>query len=175
MKKKNINNTQGILFWLTGLSGSGKSSIAKNIKPKIIREYGPTILFNGDDLRKILDFKGYSAESRLANGYKFSKLFKFILNQKINIIFAGIGLFHKLRSYNRKNIKNYLEIYIKSDLERIINRKKKKIYSKKNLRIVGRDLKAEFPKTPDIIINNNFKKGVVTLSNELLKKVKNKI
>jgi adenylylsulfate kinase-like enzyme len=175
MKKKNITNSQGILFWLTGLSGSGKSSIAKNIKSKIIKEYGPTIVFNGDDLRKILDFKGYTIESRLDNGYKFSKLFKFILNQKINVIFAGIGLFHKLRSYNKKNIKNYLEIYIKSDLKKIIYRRKKKIYLKKNLRIVGRDLRAEFPKTPDIIINNNFKKSVTTLSNELFKKIKNKI
>ena len=153
MKKKIIIKSKGILFWITGLSGSGKSTIAKKIKPKIIKKYGPTIIFNGDDLRKILKLKGYSLSSRLDNGYKFSELFRFILDQKINIIFAGVGLFHKLRNYNKKNIDNYVEIYVKSDLNKILIAGKKKLYKKKISNIVGRDLRAEFPKKPDIIMN----------------------
>lgn len=175
MKKKKINKSQGILFWITGLSGSGKSSIAKKIKSNISKEFGPTILFNGDDLRKILDLHGYSLESRIKNGYKYSKLFKFIINQKINVIFAGVALFHKLREYNKKNINNYCEIYIKSDLNKIINKRKKKIYFKKSSNIVGRDLKAEFPKSPDIVINNDFKKDITILSNKLFIEIKKKM
>ena len=172
MKKKKIIKSKGILFWITGLSGSGKSSIAKKIKYKIIKKYGPTIIFNGDDLRKILKLKGYSLPSRLENGYKFSELFKFILDQKINIIFAGVGLFHKLRNYNKKNIDNYVEIYVKSDLRKILLAGKKKLYKKKNSNIVGRDLRAEFPKKPDIIVNNNFNLGINKLVIQLLKDIK---
>ena len=54
-------------------------------------------------------------------------------------------MFHKIRKYNIKNIENYFEIYIKSDLKKIIKLKKKNYTIKKN--IVGLDLKPEFPKT----------------------------
>ena len=114
--KKKILKPNGILFWITGLSGSGKSTIAKLIKPRIVKRYGPTVLFNGDDLRNILNFKSYTLKGRLNNGLIFSDLFKFITSQKINVIFAGVGMFHKLRNHNKKIIKNYLEIYIKSDM-----------------------------------------------------------
>ena len=130
MKKKLIKS-KGILFWITGLSGSGKSTIARLIKPKIIKRYGPTVIFNGDDLRNIFNFHNYTLKGRLNNGFIFTKLFKFITNQNINVIFAGVGMFHKLRKFNRSSIKNYLEIYIKTDIKHIISVGKKKIYKDK--------------------------------------------
>ena len=57
MKKIKLNPNKGILFWITGLAGSGKTSIAKGIKSKIIKLYGPTIMFSGDDMRKIFGLK----------------------------------------------------------------------------------------------------------------------
>ena len=113
MKSIKINKNKGILFWITGLSGSGKTSIAKLVKNKISRLYGPTVIMSGDDLRKILNLKSYDKDSRLQNGIKFSKLCKFITNQNINVIFAVVGLFDKIRLQNKKNINNYVEIYIK--------------------------------------------------------------
>ena len=41
-KKKIIDNKKGIVFWITGLAGSGKTSIAKKVLPFIQRRYGPT-------------------------------------------------------------------------------------------------------------------------------------
>ena len=55
-KFKKVKN-KGIVFWITGLSGSGKTQIGKKIKKDIIKNYGPTILFSGDDIRNIFDFK----------------------------------------------------------------------------------------------------------------------
>ena len=54
MKKKNKNNNKGFVIWITGLSGSGKTTVAKKIKKKIIEQLGPTVLINGDDLRKYI-------------------------------------------------------------------------------------------------------------------------
>ena len=51
MKKIKINKKKGILFWITGLSGTGKTSIGKKIKKDIVKNYGPTLLVNGDDIR----------------------------------------------------------------------------------------------------------------------------
>ena len=120
MKKKKIDSKKGILFWITGLPGSGKTVIAKKLKKKISTKYGTTIIISGDDMRAIFKFKKYSKFERLQNGYKFVNFCKFCTNQKINVIFAAVGLFHKLQSYNKKNIKNYVEIYIKSDLKKIL-------------------------------------------------------
>ena len=97
---------------------------------------------------------------------------KLITDQKINLIFNLIGMYEKARRWNRKNIDNYVEIYIKADIHKIIKLKKKKIYLKHKKNIVGLDIKAEFPQNPDIIINNNFKKNIQLLANELIAKLR---
>lgn len=170
---KKLNKKKGILFWITGLSGSGKTVIAENIKNNIIKNYGPTLLVSGDDLRQIFEFNKYTAEERKLLGRYYCNFAKFITNQKINLIFASVAMRNSTRNWNRKNIDNYLEIYIKSDIQIIIKVKKKKIYHKKNSGdIVGIDIKPQLPKNPDITINNNFKKSIHTLSKELIRKIK---
>ena len=62
---------------------------------------------------------------------KYCKLAKFVTNQNVNVIFAVIGMMDKIRHWNRKNIKNYVEIYIKSDLKLVMSKKKKKYTRKK--------------------------------------------
>lgn len=169
MKKK--NEKKGILFWITGLSGSGKTSIANKIKKEIIFKYGPTLLVNGDDLRRIFKLNKYDQQSRAKIAKTFSKFTKFITNQNINLIFTTVSLFKHIRAWNRKNIDNYVEIFIKADIEKIKKFKKKKLYfNKKNL-IVGLNIKSEFPKKPNIIIKNDFKKNIIFLSNELKRKL----
>tara|TARA_B100000424_G_scaffold269679_1_gene267134 strand:- start:2 stop:544 length:543 start_codon:yes stop_codon:yes gene_type:complete len=171
--KKRINEKKGILFWITGLSGSGKTTISKKIKNEISKIYGPTILVSGDDLRKTFGFNKFTAHERVILSKKFCKFAKFITDQKINLIFAVVAMMHKPRNWNKKNIDNYFEIFIKTKIDDIIKAKKKKIYHKKNVgSIVGIDIKPELPKRPDIIINNNFKKSSDVLAEELIKKIK---
>ncbi len=81
----------------------------------------------------------------------------------------------EVRSWNRKNIQNYLEIFIKSPLNTVKKLSKKKIYKKKNIQyVVGIDIKPEFQQSPHIVINNNFDRSINILSKELVKKI-NKI
>ena len=170
MIKKNKN--KGILFWITGLSGAGKTSIAKKIKYSISKKYGSTLLVNGDDLRRIFNLNKYDKSSRLKYGIMFHNFAKFVTNQNINLIFAVVGLFEEIRNLNKKNINNYVEIYLKADIKNIKKNKKKKIYfNSKNKSIMGITIKPEFPKKPDIIIKNDFKKNIDYLSKKLLKKI----
>ena len=127
--KKKILKSKGILFWITGLPGSGKSTIAKKIKSKIIKKYGPTIVMNGDDLRKIFKLFKYSKKERLKNGFNFGNFCKFLTDQKLNVIFATVGMYDKIRNNNKNKIKNYIEINIKSDLKKIIKAGKKNLYN----------------------------------------------
>jgi len=172
--KKKINKNKGILFWITGLSGSGKTVLAEKIKKDITKKYGPTLVVSGDDLRKIFKFNKYTAEERKILGKYYCNYAKFITNQKINLIFAVVGMRYLLRNWNRKNIENYLEIYIKTNIKTIINANKKKIYHKKNSGdIVGINIKPELPNKPDIIINNSFKRSTNALSKKLFKEISN--
>ena len=177
MKKlRKKNPKKGILFWVTGLSGSGKKTISKKMQNDIQKLYGPTLLISGDDIREIFDFKDYSAPKRFSLVMKYCKLAKFITNQNINLIFAVVGMMDKIRNWNKKNITNYLEIYIKSDLKKIIKFKKKKIYHKKGVGdIVGLSIKPEFPRNPDIILNNNLKTDIKSLAKKLINKIQKKI
>jgi adenylylsulfate kinase len=161
---------KGILFWITGLSGSGKTTLAKKLFPYINKKYGLSVHLDGDNLRKILDLHGYSFKDRVSNSKKFTKVAKLLTDQGINVVFSIIGLINKTRSWNKKNIKKYIEIYIKSDVKKIISLNKKKIYkSKKN--IVGINIRPQFPKNPDIIIDNTFNKSLNKLEIELRSKI----
>tara|TARA_B100001057_G_scaffold288717_1_gene288823 strand:+ start:488 stop:997 length:510 start_codon:yes stop_codon:yes gene_type:complete len=168
MKKKNKN--KGVLIWITGLSGAGKTSLANQIKKKIKENYGPTLLINGDDLRKIFKLNKYDKSSRLKYVKQYSELVRFITNQGINVIFTVVGLFDSIRNWNRKNINNYIEIFVKADILQIKKKRKKKIYFKKK-QIMGVQIKPEFPKKPDIILINDFKSNIKKLSKVLIKKI----
>tara|TARA_B110000008_G_scaffold47789_1_gene46322 strand:+ start:40 stop:567 length:528 start_codon:yes stop_codon:yes gene_type:complete len=171
---KNINKKKGILFWITGLSGSGKTTIGKKIYKEITKIYGPTLIISGDNIRSIFNLKGYNYRDRLEVLKKYTKFAKYITNQKINLIFAVVGLVEKTRRWNKKNIDNYVEIYIKSNLKNIekLNRKKY-LKQKKTGTVIGINIKPEYPKKPDIIINNHFKEPTDKLAKKLLVKINN--
>ena len=169
MKTNNFTD-KGILFWITGLSGSGKTSLAKKILPIIKKKYGPTLHLDGDRLRSILNLNGYSYDERLSNTKIYNKIVKLLTDQNINVIISLVGLMQNPRTWNRKHIKKYIEIFIKSEVKKIILKDKKKIY-KKNKNIVGINIKPEFPKSPDITIDNKFDKNLDCLKLLLLDKI----
>lgn len=173
--KIKIDKKKGICVWITGLAGSGKTAIAKKIRSRFANLYGPTILISGDDIRNIFGLYKFTKEERRKNAINFGKLSKFISNQKINIILATIGMYEKARKNNRKNIKNYVEVYIKADIKNIIKVGKKKIYKRFNSNIVGLDIKPELPKNSDIIIKNDFNTSIEKLSDKLIDTLKKKL
>ena len=107
---------------------------------------------------------------RLKNCKKYIKFAKYITDQNINLVFTVIGMYDQVRSWNRKNIKNYIEIYIENkDYESIVDKKRLKN------NIVGINIKPELPKSPDIKIFNYFDKNVEMSSKELFLKITKKI
>tara|TARA_A100001015_G_C15033308_1_gene734538 strand:- start:213 stop:746 length:534 start_codon:yes stop_codon:yes gene_type:complete len=170
-KKILINKNKGILFWITGLSGSGKTAIAKKIKNRIIKLYGPTIEVSGDNFRKVFKLTKYDPKERIKNLWYYHHFSKLITNQKTNLIFNVIGMIDKARKWNRKNIDNYVEIYVKVDIDKVIKRGKKSLYLKSKKNIVGKDIKAELPKRPHIILKNNFDRSIKDLSDEAVQKI----
>jgi|TARA_B100001059_G_scaffold235429_1_gene281020 adenylylsulfate kinase-like enzyme len=171
LKKIKINKESGVLIWITGLSGSGKTSLAHEIHKFVEGKIGPTVVISGDSLREIFNYKKFDKKSRLKYAMTYASFCRKITSKKLNIIFATVSLFHKVRLWNKNNIKNYLEIYIESNIEKLIKKKKKFFYKTRLKNIVGKNIKAEFPKKSHIIIKNNFDKSIPSLKKELIKKL----
>jgi len=156
------------------LPGSGKTTIAKKIHNKIKKKYGPTIEISGDELRTNFVLNKYDINSRKEYAKFYSYFCKLLIEKEINVLISTVSLFHSVQAWNRKNINGYFEIFIKSNVENIIKLNKKKIYkNKKN--IVGVNINAEFPKKPDLKIENNFDKSIDEISNELFAKIAKKL
>jgi len=80
-----------------------------------------------------------------------------------------VGMVETQRRWNRANIENYIEIYIQSSIKDIIKLKKKKIYKKKHPgKLIGIEIKPEFPKKPNIKIINSFKKTTDQMAKTLI-------
>ena len=167
---KNINS--GTIFWITGLSGSGKSTIGEHLKAKLEKEYGKTVIIHGDDIREIFKFKSYTKNKRLELGKSYSDLCRLIAKQNVNIIFSTVGLFKELFLYNRKNLQNYIEIYIKTNIQKLKKNKSKSFYKVETRNVWGFDLKPDYPKKPDILIENNFDKTTAKLALTIFEKIK---
>jgi cytidine diphosphoramidate kinase len=174
-KIKKFNKNFGIVFWVTGLAGSGKTKTAKILVKKLSRDLGPTLIFSGDNLRKIFDLNGYDYSGRAKIVKKYSNFINFILKQKINVVFAVIGMMDHSRLYNKKIFKNYFEIYIKANFSVLKKNNKKKLYKGKKINVVGRDIKPEFPKNPDLIFKNDFRINLNKQVEKLYKKIKKKL
>ena len=150
---------KGTVYWITGLSGAGKTTIGLELL-KILNTKNNVIFLDGDELREIYgDDIGYSIDDRLKMAMRNSRLCKMLSNQGFDVICCTISMFHNIREWNRKNIHTYKEIYLKVSKEVLIDRDQKKLYSQhksgKVKNIMGIDLKFEEPLNPDIVIQND--------------------
>ena len=131
-KKKGIDKNKGLVFFIEGFAGSGKSSIGIKSHKRIIKMFGSTILVHGNEMRDIFNLYGYSRRDRIKSTYKTRKFIKFITEQKINVIYPALCLNYKAKSPYKQKLKNLVEIFIKTDIKKIIeNKTKKRIYKLK--------------------------------------------
>ena len=163
---------KGTVYWITGLSGAGKTSIGKLFYKKLKRLESNTIYLDGDELRLILNIEeSFSMESRLTLAYKYSKLCNLIANQNLNVVIATISMFEEIRIWNKKNILNYKEIYIKVPIDILIKRDQKNIYSKaiegKINNVIGIDSKFQEPINPDLICLNDGSESIKKLAEKI--------
>lgn len=150
--------SKGILYWITGLSGAGKTTIGNRLYYQLKSKKMNTVILDGDILKKIAGKDlGYRREERLERAYRYSALCKLLTDQGINVIICTIAMFDEIRDWNRRNIENYVEIFLDVELEVLKARNRKGLYSKETGNIAGIDVEVEFPKNPDIIIKNNGK------------------
>ncbi len=151
-------------IWFTGYPSSGKTTCAKKLKKKFDKMNVPSILFDGDQIRKLIfNDKNYDKNSRYQSAQKYLKLAKLILKTKLILIVSTNHHTRKQRKFIKSNLgKDYLEVWMKTPIKICKKRDTKKLYSrykaKKIKNVVGCDLKFEKPTNPDLIISHCDKK-----------------
>ena len=148
-----------MIIWIIGLSGSGKTKLSNELfKSKIINKN--FISIDGDDFRKNFSGDlGYSYADRKINAERVSRLVKFLSQKKMNIIVSILSNYPEWLKWNKSNIKNYYQIYLKVDKKKLFFRNKKNLYLSKKKNVVGKDIKFKEPKSNYFVFNNNFKKN----------------
>ncbi len=169
-----------MVIWISGMPGTGKSLLAKHYFDHNKKRIKNLILIDGDDFRKSMnDDLGYNIKDRETNALRLIKLAKYFSNQKVNVIISANLVFQKYRNWCKKNITNFLEIYIWSKSTILNKRNKKKIFYKQKKNVLGQDISVKKPINPHLIIeNNNSKKNFlnkIKLINYTVKKRKIKI
>ena len=153
------------VYWLTGLSGCGKTTIGKVLYQKLRQNQPAVVLLDGDVLREVL---GQQTQYQVADRYEISMIYarlcKMLSEQGITVVCCTISLFHATQVWNREHIPYYYEILIQTPLQELRQRDSKQIYSQQQQGqlsdVVGVDLTAEFPKLPDLIIENTHGKDI---------------
>ena len=163
----------GTLFWITGLSGSGKSTIGRALYEELKRNKPNVVYLDGDTLRDIFGSQlGHSIEDRKKLAFGYSNLCKMLTNQGIDVICATMSLFREVHEYNRATILSYFEVFVDCDMQELVRRDQKGIYSKalngELNDVIGVNLPYDRPEKCDLIIDNTNMGNIRLKINKIL-------
>lgn len=165
ISKKDRNkllNQKPFVLWFTGLSASGKSTLANIVEQKLYKMKYNTYLLDGDNIRHGLNKDlGFNEESRVENIRRIGEVSKLFLDCGIITLTAFISPFKSDRKLVRELFDKgqFLEVFIDSSLEVCENRDPKGMYAKarkgeiKNF--TGISSPYEAPLNPEIHVINN--------------------
>lgn len=153
------NNHNSLLLWFTGLSGSGKSTIANLVESALFNEGINTYSLDGDNIRKGINSDlTFLAEDRTENIRRIAEVANLMIDSGLVVLAAFVSPYKKDRENIRTIVKdvNFVEIYINTSLEECERRDVKGLYKKARLgeikNMTGISAPYEAPETPDLEI-----------------------
>jgi len=157
------NNHSSFVFWFTGLSGSGKSTIANKLEEALHQNYFQTYTLDGDNIRGGIN-KGlsFTAEDRQENLRRIGEIAKIFVDAGIVTIASFVSPLEIDRKLVRDIVGNedFIEIFVDTSLEECERRDVKGLYKKARAgeikNFTGIDSPYENPLNPDIIIKTEF-------------------
>ena len=149
-----------MIIWLIGLSGSGKTTIGKELYAIHKEEYKNTIFLDGDILREVWgDHLSHDINGRKINAHRISNLCLLLDKQNIHVIACVLSIFPEWQRWNRENFKNYFQIYLKCPISFLKKQDDKGLYKKAEMgnlkNVVGVDIPFPEPISSDLVLNNS--------------------
>jgi adenylyl-sulfate kinase len=125
------SDQRGFTLWLTGLSGSGKTTIAKVIEQELRRRELKVERLDGDIVRQSLTRDlGFSKEDRDKNIERVTFVAKLLTRNGVGVLCAFISPYRERRAKSRREIGEFIEVYVECPLEVCAGRDVKGMYSK---------------------------------------------
>ncbi len=181
--KESLLNQRGIVIWLIGLSGSGKSTIARALENKLHQENVLTQILDGDNLRSGLNHDlGFTDGERVENIRRTAEVARLFANCGVVTLCSFITPTEEIRKMARKIIgEDYFEVYVSCPIEECEARDVKGLYNKaRNGEIpgfTGIDSPFEEPLDPQLILDTkkeNIEESVENLYRKVVDKIKNR-
>ena len=166
-----MSKTTGRVYWITGLSGAGKTTIGTALYEKLRETKSNVVMLDGDKLREAYGGAfGYSEEERRKGALCNAKITHLLAQQGIDVICCTISMYDSVRDWNRANNEKYTEVYLKVSMDTLMKRDKKGLYSSRADNLVGVTMNMEEPKTPDLVVNNDGSESAEDIVERILSK-----
>lgn len=156
----NILKQKGIVIWFTGLSGSGKSTIAVELEKELTRLGKLVYRLDGDNIRHgLCSDLGFSEEDRNENIRRITEVAGLFKDAGLITLVSFISPLRSMRKFAREKIgeNNFVEVHVKASVEACMKRDPKGMYKKAIAGQIedftGISAKYENPENPDVVID----------------------
>lgn len=150
----------GVVVWFTGLSGSGKSTIAVEVEKELIKRHKAVYRLDGDNVRHGLNSDlNFTEQDRNENIRRVAEIALLFKDAAIITLVAAISPYAKMRRFAREKIgsDNFIEVYVKCDIEECIRRDPKGFYNKASIGQIssytGISDPYEEPENPEVVVD----------------------
>lgn len=125
---------KGLVIWLTGLPGSGKTTIARGVKERLEREGYRVELIDGDWARKTVSIgAGFTRDERLNHLRRIAWITRLLARNGVIVLASFVSPYREAREMIREIVSEevaFLEVYVKASIEEVIRRDPKGLYKK---------------------------------------------
>lgn len=167
--REKIKNHRGVCLWFTGLSGSGKSTIAHAVENMLYERGVHTYVLDGDNIRHGLNKDlGFSPQDRTENIRRIGEVARLFVDAGIVVMTAFISPYRKDRDRVREimNDGDFVEIYVKCTIEVCEERDPKGLYKKAKAgeikEFTGISAPYEEPERPELVIDTALETDINT-------------
>jgi len=132
-ERRKANGHSSFLIFFTGLSGSGKSTIANALEQKLVEENIKTYTLDGDNVRKGINKDlTFSEEDRSENNRRIGEIANLFVDAGMVVFAAFVAPFEKDRNFIKETVgsENYVEVFVNTSLEECEKRDVKGLYKK---------------------------------------------
>lgn len=180
-QRKALKGHNSFLLWFTGLSGSGKSTIANAVEQALVARGIHTYTLDGDNVRKGLNHNlSFSPEDRKENIRRIAEVANLMVDAGLVVLAAFVSPYEKDRANIKQivNATNYIEIFVNTPLAECERRDVKGLYAKARAgeiqNFTGISAPYEAPSNPDIEIDTT-KVTVAEAVKVVLEHIENKL
>ena len=149
---------QAAAIWLTGIPATGKTTLSILLKEYLQKKNIPAIILDGDEIRKTVSKDlGFSPQDRKEHNRRVIEIAKLLVKNNFTVIIPLISPYRETRDLARKEIPNFVEVYVRASLDTCIKRDPKGLYQKaKNgeiTNLTGLQSPYEEPIHPELILD----------------------